>query len=147
MDGIELATTKSDRFLGIARLSLDSLNFKESLQKEHREASEKATTQLLNVFRLEGCKRYLEENFIDALVPQDEFSAALQGTTYTLQSFRDASRHYNPTKICTLDLNVDCINGLHRTKAAKQLLDKNDMWWVVRLYSREGQIYYLIRVC
>ena len=30
---------------------------------------------------------------------------------------------------------LDCLNSLHRVLAACEFLDKNDRWWIVRLYT------------
>jgi hypothetical protein len=135
---MENAGTKGRFLLGIASISLTSLNFAQT----HREESEKAQSRLLNVFRLEGCRRYEEENFIDATVDTAILSEALHLVNLSQESFSSMTSKFlsNPRDIPRLNLAqpVTCLNGLQRIRAAREWLDANDQWWIVRLYSSRG---------
>ncbi|KAL5400586.1 hypothetical protein PMIN03_012259 [Paraphaeosphaeria minitans] len=127
----EVTIFKSRCFLGFARIQFSQLSF-ESMRENHREESHKATARLLRVFRLEGCKRYEVENFIDATIPLQDFQEAI--------SPADASAFQHASDVRKLQLHhlVECQNGLHRISAAKEYLPFNDRWWIVRLFSQEG---------
>ncbi|PVH95990.1 hypothetical protein DM02DRAFT_536228, partial [Periconia macrospinosa] len=138
-DSILLANNRSARFLGLARLKLNKLNFEQSVKTGHREVSEKTINKLINVFKFEGCRRYDEENYVDALIDQNILLQILSTAGLDLQYFRHQSRASPAQEIQELNIggNVDCLNGLHRIKAAQRFLDPNDQWWIVRLYSKE----------
>ncbi|CAI6338124.1 unnamed protein product [Periconia digitata] len=138
-DSIVLAYNRSARFLGHARVALDKLSFDKSMRTGHREVPEKVTNQLISVFKLEGCRRFDEETFIDVLIDQKLFESILLSTEFTLSSFREETRKCAAREIPFLDLSqkVDCLNGLRRTRAAQKFLDPNDQWWVVKLYSED----------
>ncbi|KAK7179082.1 hypothetical protein PSPO01_14865 [Paraphaeosphaeria sporulosa] len=128
----EVTIFKSKCFLGFARIQFSQLSFTDSMRENHREESHKATARLLRVFRLEGCKRYEVENFIDAIIPLQIFQEAI--------SPADASTFQDASDVRKLQLHhpVACQNGLHRISAAKEYLPFNDRWWIVRLFSQEG---------
>ncbi|KAF1973235.1 hypothetical protein BU23DRAFT_568532 [Bimuria novae-zelandiae CBS 107.79] len=128
----EATVVKSNCFLGYARIDFPQLSFEDSMRQNHREESHKATARLLRVFRLEGCKRYDVENFIDATIPLHAFQEAIAPA--------DASNFQDTGNVRQLRLqhSVACQNGLHRIAAARDYLPFNNRWWIVRLYSREG---------
>jgi hypothetical protein len=57
----------------------------------------------------------------------------------TPHNFQTKAQTYisDPSSLLTLNLRrpIRCLNGLHRIQAAKDYLDRNDQWWVVRLYD------------
>lgn len=128
----EVTIFKSKCFLGFARIQFSQLSFNDSLRQNHREESRKATARLLRVFRIEGCKRYEFENFIDATIPLHVFEEAISPADAS--TFQDAG----DARQLQLHQAVECLNGLHRILAAKEYLPFNDRWWIVRLFSEEG---------
>jgi hypothetical protein len=137
----EVPGTKAKHFLGIARLDIE-LDFQHALKQNHREESTKATNRLLQIFSLEGCRRFGEENFIDALVDTMSLNLALADAHLSRDSFKSVSLGAlcDPAKMPTLPAlrSVNCLNGLQRIRAAAGYLPKNDRWWFVRLHSSEG---------
>ncbi|KAF2727576.1 hypothetical protein EJ04DRAFT_451086 [Polyplosphaeria fusca] len=136
------SNTKAQHFVGLARIDIDELDFSFALQKNHREQSEKAKLRLLSVFKLEGCRRFEEENFIDATIDTENLDLSLRQAQVLPSDFKTASLSalLEPFKIPRLKVHrpVACYNGLHRVLAAKEFLDRNDRWWVIRLHSSEG---------
>jgi hypothetical protein len=134
--------TKASHFLGIARISLDDLDFSDALNETHRDKSLTATSRLLNVFKLDGCRRWEEENFIDAVIDAETFRFALQTCNMSPSVFKSKALEFicNPDQIIALTLHrpISCLNGLHRKCAAEMYLDRNDRWWIVRLHAYEG---------
>lgn len=123
----------SPAFLGVARLPIDSLNFEhEVFKKQHRPVSEKVVERLRSIFWREGCLRSESKNWIDALVDPQRFHSVL--------AQREQSQHdlrLGVKELPLLDLGlVDCLQGVHRILAAGDVLNQNDRWWTVRLYSR-----------
>ncbi|KAF2680659.1 hypothetical protein K458DRAFT_311083, partial [Lentithecium fluviatile CBS 122367] len=139
-DGVELAEIKSRSLLGIARLRLSDLSFQETLRSdEHREELDKDTLRLLNVFKLDGCLRFSEENFVDALIEDGSFCEALIRAGLDRPTFKKVTTQCSPREIPSLQVlqPVECLNGMHRIQAAKRFLDRNDQWWIVRLLSTD----------
>jgi len=142
----ELADTKAKFELGFARIELSSLNFdcafriKHSIHKD-KSACEKAVSVLLEVFKLDGCHRYDEENFMEAVVDKDDLDQSVVNAGLEPLTFKATTREAlsTPLSIPALDIHgrVDCLDGLQRTNAAKAFLNQNDQWWIVRLFSRD----------
>lgn len=133
---------KSKRLLGVAKISLEKLDFQNALRHEHREESKKALKRLVNIFELEGCRRFEEEHFIDALISKTNFEISLHKAGLTESSSRLKWQSVHDKDGCIAELDppgpVHCLNGLHRLGAAQEYLDNNDRWWVVRLYDETG---------
>jgi hypothetical protein len=137
--------SKANSFLGIARIDLDQISFTEALDPDenHRAKSQKDIARLLNVFELEGCIRSEDRNFIEGLISEDYLDTALSTAGISKESFEERSRlpirHTDDIVHVRLRGPIQCNDGLHRISAAKQFLDNNDRWWVVKLYKREGE--------
>jgi len=138
------SNTKGKYFLGVGRIHLDKLDFTHSLFHDHREESEKVRSRLLNVFKLEGCRRFDEDTFIDATINETDFEMALSRAGKQKESFKKSSLDalLDPVTITSLEVaaySVHCLTGLHRVRAAQEYLDGNDQWWVVRLHAEQGE--------
>ena len=127
-----LSHEESLRFRGLARVDLDTLKFDFASSHGHRDTWDKNVKRLVNVFRTEGCKRDETANFVKVRVNQGQLDAsfASQSTILPQQPPKD-------WKACpVLQLpSIDCLNGHHRVLAARQYLDRNDQWWVARVYT------------
>lgn len=138
---MDIVGTKAKYFYGLARIELRHLDFRNALRQNHREETSKAISRLLRVFNLEGCRRYEEENFLDVMINPEVLDNGLQQAGLSRETLRSATVEHmsHPAKIPRLNLTsgalVDCLTGLHRIAAAKEYLDRNDRWWIVRLYS------------
>lgn len=130
----ELATLKIESYRGIARISLDSLDFEHTLvQTQHREISLHNVHRIRGIFERNGCLRYEGDNIINAIIADSDLEEALDSANITTEIYRSIQW---PRDAPTLDLTrVKCLSGLHRIEAAKSFLDVNDKWWVVRLFS------------
>lgn len=134
-DGRSLCHDESLRFCGIARVDLDTLNFENASSEGRRETSARNVARLVNIFRIEGCKRSEAGNFVKAKVNQHQLDAALASQNLSLpQQPPEDWRAYPILKL----RSVDCLNGLHRLLAARLYLNENDQWWIARLYT-EGK--------
>jgi hypothetical protein len=131
--------------LGVARIDLKRLEFKVALRKNHRAESLKSKRRLLEVFELEGCRRLEEENFVEALITNDTLENALHRSGLSEGSFKvnslAAIQGVGSIPKLDLDCAIQCLNGMHRVSAAKQYLDNNDQWWVVKLYKEESRFH------
>jgi len=136
-----ISARKAEHFLGVARIDLDQLAFDVVSPNGHRNVSKKIQTKLINVFRLEGCRRMEHEHFIDALITRDMLGAALRCYGISIQSFQNSYTLSNGSLQHVLRLRLSgplqCLSGLHRVAAAKCYLNKNDRWWIVRLYEKD----------
>lgn len=120
-------------FKGVAKVPIDALKFDNELFiQQHRPVSEKIVTSLRDIFRREGCLRYDSSNWIDALVDPDHLQSVLARKGLTEEDLRADAERLEPLELS----RVDCLQGLHRILAASDILDPNDRWWIVKLYSR-----------
>ena len=121
-------------YRGIARVPLNSLNFKHNLvKKKHRDISQQNVLHLVEVFERNGCLRLQEEHVIDAVIRDEDLVEALSRQGILEEDFRNLQWAQNAP---LLDLSdVQCLSGMHRVEAARRYLDDNDKWWIVRLFS------------
>ena len=136
----KLSILKARNYLGIAKIKLGALNFDHPLvRKKHRLPSKKNVRRLRNVFERAGCERLEKENFINAVVDDAALISSLAFSGLNKQRFRQLQEG---DSIPFVDLrSVDCLGGLHRIEAAKEFLDDNDQWWIVRLFSKGEPVY------
>lgn len=132
----DFAAIKAQCFRGVAKVDLKALNFEHPLaRKYHRGPSKKKVTVLKKVFKRTSCDRLTEEHFIKAIVDDDALADALRVSSIDENTLRQKE---DTTKIPYLPIaQVDCLDGLHRIRAAEQILDPNDQWWTVKLYSKQ----------
>lgn len=127
----ELSKVKAACFRGLARVQLHALHFDHPLvERKHRSISQKNVRRLQRVFGEVGCLRLQEENYINAVVDDASLDKALSLSRDELLCLREGQ------ELPLLDVHVDCLSGLHRIEAAKAILDNNDQWWVVRLFTK-----------
>ncbi|KAF2849418.1 hypothetical protein T440DRAFT_126264 [Plenodomus tracheiphilus IPT5] len=140
-----LAKDRLNCYRGIARVSLDSLNFRHSLvRKKHRDISQQNVLHLVEVFERKGCLRLQEEHVIDAVVRDEDLKEALARQEIPPEDFRNLQWAQNAPLLDISD--VQCLSGMHRIEAAQRYLDDNDKWWIVRLFSYETPKTTLTRI-
>ena len=124
---------ETERYVGLARVNLNSLSFDLALHHAHRERSEKAVARLLRIYELEGCRRLDHCNYISGNVSASSLNQALQSSAVQRGQLPERGDRTIPR----LNINkVDCLHGLHRILAAERFLtEEDDRWWTVRLYE------------
>ena len=129
----ELAAIAARCCLGVAKVSLNSLNFNHPLvEKEHRKECPKNVQRLIDIFRRTECFRLQKKNFINAIIDERALEEAQSQAGLTRSDILNASQNNIPF----LNLqSIDCLSGLHRVAAAKAYLPENEQWWSVRLFS------------
>ena len=131
-----LSHEESLRFRGLARVDLDTLNFGHASSRGHRDTWDNNVKRLVNIFRTEGCKRDEAANFVKVRVNQGHLDAALASQSTSLP--QQPPKDWKAYPVLQLS-SIDCLNGHHRVLAARQYLDRNDRWWVARVYT-EGLV-------
>lgn len=141
MDPSELegAVLKQKAYLGLARVDLTAVTFDHHLGGCHREISDKDIKRLVQIFRIEGCLNLRDDNFLNVIVNKDHLDAALAETRFRGQGYACLTRDANGRIPYLPLLNVSCLHGLHRVRAAERFLDEDDRWWAVRLYA-DGKV-------
>ena len=131
---------ESLRFCGLARVDLATLNFDQASSCGDRDTWGQNVKRLVNIFRTEGCQCWEAAKFVK--VNQGHLDAALasQNTTLPQQPPEDWQA-YPVLKL----LSIDCLNGHHRVLAARQYLNRNDRWWVARLYTESWAFSRLVQ--
>jgi hypothetical protein len=129
-----LATQKAICFRGLVRVPLCCLQFEHQLfLDKHREECPQNVRRLQKIFEKTGCLRLQDENVVDAVVRDDYLDTALRKTGLTIE---DLHKIRSPKDAPTVHFeSLQCLNGLHRIRAADRFLNENDKWWVVRLFS------------
>ena len=132
----ERAAIKSRCHRGLARIDLSALDFGFSLQRGHREASDKLVCSLERKFELQGCLRFDDENYIPAIIEDNVLRLAISEAGLAELSIRNNDGFIPHLKIP----HLDCLHGLHRVLAAERHLDEDERWWTVSLYSK-GELW------
>ncbi|CAI6337035.1 unnamed protein product [Periconia digitata] len=141
----KLAKIQANYYCGLARVHLRSLDFSHNLtQQKHREISKKNVDRLRNIFSRNGCLRLQEENFINATVDAESLGDAMANAKITQASLLQL-RAGSDLPLLSFR-HLQCLSGAHRIEAAKEFLDGNDQWWVVRLFSNNTPQPILSRV-
>ncbi|KAK3672623.1 hypothetical protein LTR78_007435 [Recurvomyces mirabilis] len=113
------------RFLGYARVALSALHFNQQSDLGHRNVSDRNVSRILRIFKIEGCQRKDENHFLTGIV---------DGAEDLREALTSAPSAYEQLPVLP-HCRVECLNGLHRILAAREHLDQNDQWWIVRLYT------------
>lgn len=118
-------------------MPIEALKFDHDIfVQHHRPISEKIVERLRSIFRREGCLRDDSGNWINALVDASHLESIL-----SKNGLCEADLRSDAQKLPLLELNrVDCLQGVHRILAASRLLNPNDRWWTVRLYSKGAHL-------
>ncbi|OCK89149.1 uncharacterized protein K441DRAFT_585511, partial [Cenococcum geophilum 1.58] len=100
-------------------INLTALNFKHPLAHNYyRKLSNKKIARLRNIFKLEGCLQLDDENFIKAIIDNNVLAEALRAPGLKVNIFRHRPESIGEIPRLLL-LQVDCLNSLYRTSAAK----------------------------
>lgn len=121
------AHAKHLKFEGLVRVGLSALSF-----DKHRALSSKNVKRLQKIYRIEGCQRLDDSNFVDALVTKEQLTQASHIQPLAFQ--QHPPKEWNACPIINIK-SLSCLTGLHRVEAAKEFLDANDQWWVARIYT------------
>lgn len=111
-------------FQGYARVELSNIDI-----DCERDMTEENVRRLLDIFKLEGCRRDIPTNAISALV---ETGVMHEQTTQNLEPLHT---HTLPTELRTFKGRVLCFHGKHRVVAARRFLSAKDDWWPVKVYD------------
>jgi hypothetical protein len=130
----DFAAKKLMCYRGIVRAPLHALKFGHGIvAARHRDLSYENVIRLQKIYEQVGCSRLQEENFINAVIEDDDLTVALSLHGMSLDDMRSLQW---PRDAPTLHLdNIQCLDGMHRIEAARRFLNENDKWWIVRLFS------------
>lgn len=123
----------ASHYYGVAEIPISKLNF-DFRQDFKRRRNSKQVSQLERIFTDEKCNNEGILNAIDARVSKSALLSALRKRNLDETSL--TSRPNQPIE--RLDLQVDCLHGLHRVEAAKihlRDLPLDKQFWTVHLYD------------
>lgn len=124
----------SEFFKGFARVPLSALHFDHKLgRKTHRSASTKNVQRLVKLFSKVGCQHGAIEHAISATLGSDSLQEALEDCDLETLP-QDVSEGVDVLPLLQVT-RLNCLHGLHRVLAAKEVLDGEDQWWIVKIYS------------
>ena len=113
-----------DAYLGSACLPLDKL----TPSGPEEGLDEIKVKRLLDVFVLEGCRKFDELHRLPVLLPKERWEAARDELT-PASPLNSTCPHLNPPTPWT------CLRGKHRLAAAYCFLAPSDRWWGVDIYD------------
>ena len=133
--------TEHEDPVGIVHVDISSLAFRDDIGS--RELNKATVKRLVRVFNAR-CSPDTIENQIPAYIQPEELSRLLQTSQLTRTALQTSllGRPYP-----RLDLGQDklyCLHGRHRLQAAARVLEPEDRWWTIRLYSFEPGNKYMI---
>ncbi|KAK0628283.1 hypothetical protein B0T17DRAFT_614224 [Bombardia bombarda] len=100
-----------------------------------REPNKKVKEHLKEKFSNEGCLRLEPKNHIPAIISQETLEAAIRASPNVSQDSLLENRSEKPPELRFPDsVTIECLQGLHRIAAGKELLPRRDWWWTVDLY-------------
>jgi hypothetical protein len=120
------AGQKHLKFRGLARIEFSALQF-----DPDRALSVQNIKRLQRIYKLEGCQRQDDRNFVDALIDDAQFEEISRQQPLAFQTV--PPQVWNTAPIID-NVKLRCLTGQHRIKAADEYFDANDRWWVARLY-------------
>jgi hypothetical protein len=121
------AGQKHLKFRGLARIEFGGLRF-----DSERALSTQNIKRLQRIYKLEGCQRQDDRNFVDALIDNEQFEEISRQQPLAFQTVPPQAWSAAPI---VNNVKLRCLTGQHRIKAADGYLDANDRWWIARLYS------------
>ena len=117
---------KRQAFRGCIKCPLELLQH-EDVGVDPRELDAKNVTRLVEIFKLEGCRRLEVEHHIPASISRDEFGGLNRQVGGRIKE-NSEPLPVKPSR------NLTYLHGKHRIGAARQYLHPDDKWWVVDLY-------------
>jgi len=138
--GRKLLEDRGTYFRGTARIRFENLQFGELCP---RELNQKFTDSLKSKFITEGCLRLDAQNRIPAVISQQMLSQAIDDSPgVTVDLLLENSKDQPPELLIPSNVAIECLQGLHRVAAAKEILPCEDWWWTIDLYL-EGMYSYV----
>lgn len=120
---------KSSKHIGVARVKLSVLNFPNS-----RGLDVKNIERLKSLFREErGCKPDDFQNHIPAVIDEATLSEALSVSGFSRDILLSSGPDY-PKLEFPSGLRLECLRGQHRVKAAAEVFQSTETYWVVDLF-------------
>ncbi|KAH8787541.1 hypothetical protein F5882DRAFT_293337, partial [Hyaloscypha sp. PMI_1271] len=120
---------RTKRTIGVVRADISCLEFVGS-----REEDPRAVEELKQIFQRTRIRRFNSDNYIPVLITVAELNRALRASGLTRRALQKPA---NDGTLCFLKTaprqTLKCLKGLHRIKAAKEVLPPEDYWWTFRL--------------
>ena len=126
---IETQTYLNQRraFCGSIKCPIRRLRF-ESITVDPRQLDPRNVARLLEIFKLEGCRRLEPQNHVPALISPLVFNALVERVPGGLNPQDQTPVLVDPTS------DLKCLHGRHRIEAAKKYLHPDEKWWIIDLY-------------
>jgi Protein of unknown function (DUF3723) len=116
--------------VGIVRVEISSLQY------ESATIDERNVNRLVTIFT-RGCFRHNLDNHVPALIRPTELDEALQASNLSREDLDLSLVGVEYPVLRITRGKLECLHGGHRLRAALQVLEEGDRWWMVRLYSFE----------
>lgn len=127
---LQMATGLGLKYQGTAKVSLDQIQFDPPLP---RNLDPKNLERLEQVFREDCCRRYNVENYVPAVVSQQDLTSALELAGVPQESLMTDSPDQSPL-IRFPPGKLRGLHGRHRIQVGSKVLPPMDRWWMVDLY-------------
>jgi hypothetical protein len=132
-----LVTERARKYLGTARVRI------EKLKLPIGELRDSVLQKLKGVFREGGCRPLDAQNHVLATISQACLDDALRISNISADELLNPENREYPVLKISDNMKLDCLQGLHRLQAAKDIMPWKDQWWAVDLYlSGKSEIPY-----
>ena len=133
MNEEERFAERQSKFQGSAKIHLKHFDFFEDSEiPAALKLDDKNVGRLMQIFKLEGCKRLEPEHHIPALIEETVLEQSLVQSGLQLGSLRDIP----PVLELPDNYRLVCLHGKHRIAAANRFLLPGNKWWTVDLYLK-----------
>ncbi|KAL8770678.1 MAG: hypothetical protein Q9209_003746 [Squamulea sp. 1 TL-2023] len=122
---------KRRAYRGTVKYPLQHLE-EENTNLNPRQTDPKNIKRLLEIFKLEGCRRSEPRNRVPALISPEQYTRLIDGLPNKDLYLKDCNLEPPET---TLAETLVCLHGKHRLEAARRYLGSGQKWWIVDLYS------------
>ncbi|MCJ1349136.1 hypothetical protein MMC31_007372 [Peltigera leucophlebia] len=120
-------------YQGTARIKLEHLQFP---WEELKGFDKKNANRLKLVFKTEGkCRREEPQNFISAVIDQDDLNRAMAESEVSAARLLDNREGLAPRLDFPAGFSLNCFDGQDRIRAARDFLPSGDRWWTVQLFT------------
>ena len=115
-----------DHLTGYARVKLNDVEFDTG-----RDLDDRNVKRLINIFKLQGCRREDPANAIPIVVGKELLAEVL--ARHGLHAL--TLRSFVPAQLPCITAKVICLHGKHRICASREFLEGSDQWWTVKVFD------------
>lgn len=127
----DLLKDRNSSYRGTARIPLGALSFQ---RRKSRSDLASNIERMKEIFIGSQCQRLDPANKIPVLISQQSLDTITRLSNITLKQLVENTQEDLPLLEMSPNIYLECLDGESRIEAAKEVLPRDDAWWVVDLY-------------